>query len=396
MLSRRQILMTAAYGGTLLTALPLNAAIAPAPTDRRLVVINLRGGVDGLALVPAIGDPAFEALRRELSPLTDDIVALDGYFGLHEKLAPLGAFWREKQLAVVHAAATAHRGRSHFDAQDELETGLDRPGATTAGWLNRALGYFDVAAPRLGLAVGYDKPRILLGPVPVATWAPRRLPAADGQFLDKLLQVSRHDAALGQALADGMAFAAANDERLGEDARVAGPASGGRARIRQLARAAGKLLSAEAGGRIAALDIGGWDTHGFQHIALSYRMPYLADAVLALRDGLGDAWRQSLILVVTEFGRTAGPNGTQGTDHGTASAALLIGGAVEGGRIVADWPGLRIDDLHDGRDLRPTMDLRALFKTVLTAHLGIDLAYVDRRVFPDHAGIRPLDGLVRT
>lgn len=394
MLSRRQFLMTAAYGGTLLTALPLSATVAPAPTNRRLIVINLRGGVDGLALVPAIGDPNFETLRRGLAPLTDNIVALDDYFGLHEELTPLHAFWRAEQLAVVHAVATAHRGRSHFDAQDELETGLDRPSATAAGWLNRALGYFDETAPRLGLAVGYDKPRILLGPVPVATWAPRRLPAADNQFLGKLLQVSRHDAAIGQALADGMAFAAANEERLGEDARVAGP-GGGRKRIRQLARAAGKLLSAEAGGRVAALDIGGWDTHGFQHIALSYRMPYLTDAVLALRDGLGDAWRQSLILVITEFGRTAGPNGTQGTDHGTASAALLIGGAVRGGRVVADWPGLRVDDLHDGRDLRPTTDLRALFKTVLTAHLGLDPAYVDRQVFPDHAALQPLDGLIR-
>ncbi len=391
MLTRRAALKSAAAAGAFAAVGPVSIGLAAAPTDRRLVVLILRGGADGLALVPAPGDPAHAARRGQLAE--QEAIDLDGHFALHPKFSGLGALWREGQLAVVHAAQTGYRNRSHFDAQDMLENGLNTLSGVADGWLNRALGYFDDGAPRRGLAAGYGTPLILRGKTPIATWAPRRLPRPDPGFLAKLQAISGPDRQIGKALDAGVKMAETNRALLGR-LEAGGPGSAtSRSAIADLARATGRLLSATAGARVAALEIGGWDTHGYQNIALSYRVPYLDDALVALKDGLGAAWAKSVIIVVTEFGRTARPNGTNGTDHGTAGAVLVLGGAVRGGRVIADWPGLERSSLYQGRDLMATTDIRAIFKGAMIEHLGIDAAFVEARVFPESRSIRPLENL---
>ena len=397
MLSRRDLLKAAGAAGTVAAFGPRTLAFAAVPTESRLVIVILRGGVDGLALAPAPGDPNYQALRRHLADQSTDDgpgnIDLDGFFGLHPMLSDLLPIWQAGELSVVHAATTGYRDRSHFDAQDLLENGLARLSGTADGWLNRALGYFGATEPRLATAVGYGTPLILRGTSPIASWAPRRLPRPDPGYLTNLLAISRSDAVIGTALAEGIRTEQRNRALLGDDLSL-GRGTSTRAAIADLARAAGKLLSAKAGARIAAFDIGGWDTHGYQNIALSYRMSYLNDGLVALKQGLGAAWSNTVVVVITEFGRTAVPNGTNGTDHGTAGAALLLGGAVRGGRVVADWPGLGQSALYQGRDLMPTTDLRAVFKGVLANHLKVDPAYIERHVFPESRSIRPLESLV--
>jgi len=210
------------------------------------------------------------------------------------------------------------------------------------------------------------------------------------------LQLSAADPQLGAALAEGVRSAQGNRALLGELAVQRGGDSVSREALARLAEASGRLLSAGDGPRVATLELGGWDSHGYQKISLSYRVPYLNDMLVSLQRGLGPAWADTVVVVVTEFGRTVAPNGTNGTDHGTAGAALLLGGALRGGRVIADWPGLAPKALYEGRDLMPTTDLRAVFKGLLIEHLQIDEAYVEARVFPDSGAIAPLAGLVRT
>jgi uncharacterized protein (DUF1501 family) len=401
-ITRRKVLQTAAGTAGALAVLgntPL--AFANVPTDRRLVVVILRGGADGLAMVPAPGDPGFRKLRQGLiRPERDgDFLDLDGFFALHPRLTGLAGLWADKQLTIVHAAQTGYRARSHFDAQDLLETGLENVSALADGWLNRVLGYFGGGQPYSGLAVGYGTPLILQGPTPIATWAPRLLDRPDPDFLNKLLAISSGDEALSTALNQGIRTEAANRKRLGHLEMGHGITTSPQA-ITNLAEAAGRLLAAENGARVAVLNIGGWDTHGYQNTSLSYRMPLLDGALMALKDGLGDgpggAWDKTIVMVVTEFGRTAVPNGTNGTDHGTGGVMLLLGGAVRGGKVVAQWPGLGKMDLYQGRDLMPTTDLRSVFKGVVIDHLGLDQAYVEDRVFPHSRKLEPLAHLVAT
>ncbi len=164
------------------------------------------------------------------------------------------------------------------------------------------------------------------------------------------------------------------------------------------AEAAARFLAAADGPRIAVIEASGWDTHanqGAETGQLANRLAGLDAGVAKLRTGLGEAWEDTVVAIVTEFGRTVRVNGTRGTDHGTAGAAILVGGAVRGGRVLADWPGLAPRALHEGRDLRPTTDLRALFKAVLAEHLGLDTGFIDREVFPGSGAARRLDGLIR-
>ncbi len=395
MITRRKVLQGSAATATAIATMGGGRlALAAAPLDSRLVVVILRGGADGLAMVPAPGDSQFKKLRQNLAQLNDNIphIELDGFFGLHPRLVGLGQLWQQKQLAVVHAAQTGYRRRSHFDAQDLLENGLNSVSALADGWLNRALGYFGERQPRAGLAVGYGTPLILQGATPISTWAPRRLPRPEPDYLNKLLAISSTDPAIAGALNQGIKSDLANRDRLGHLETVRSGASGRQA-LADLAAAAGRMLAADDGARVAALDMGGWDTHGYQNIALSYRMPTLDGMLMALKSGLGAAWEKTMVLVVTEFGRTAVPNGTDGTDHGTGGAMLLLGGAVRGGKVHSDWPGLGKTALYEGRDLMPTTDLRSVFKGVVMSHLGIDQAFVEDKVFPDSRAIRPMENL---
>ncbi len=379
-LTRRTLLGTATATG--LSVFGGRLALADAVTNRRFVLVILRGGMDGLAAVPPYGDRFYRQIRGGLAfddPLRGNGMAdLDGFFGLHPALAPIAPWYRAGELLPIHAVATPYRERSHFDGQNLLENGTDRPRGADDGWLNRAIGLLDGGERRLGLAVGQTVPLVLRGDTPVASWSPAVLPEADGAFLDRLAVMYQDDSVFGPLLAEAVSVDAMADSALGGTSRR------GRAQAADLARVAGGMLAAPDGPRIAVLEVSGWDTHAGQGVEtgrLARSLTSLANGLTELRAALGPAWHETVVAVVTEFGRTAMPNGTGGTDHGTAGAALLAGGRIAGGRVLTDWPGLGTSDLYEGRDLAPTLDLRSVFKAVLQEHLELTADAVDRAVF---------------
>ena len=394
--SRRHLLL-----GLSALTLPLpNLALATAPTDRRLVFVVLRGGLDGVGSVVPYADPDYRALRGEIALAEPGqeagVIDLDGRFGLHPALTPLQTLWREKRLAIVHAIATPYRQRSHFDGQDLLENGTADPRAKNGGWLNRSialLGKPKESSRRLGLAIGGAVPLLLRGEVPVTTWSPPLLPDASADFLAKVAQLYRDDRILGPALAQGIGAQAMSTAVIGERMMGATPARGPGA-FKAAADAAGKLLAASDGPRIAVLELNGFDTHAQQRNRIVGPLTAFAEGMVALKDALGSAWNETVVLAASEFGRTAQVNGTLGTDHGTGGVAFILGGRVAGGRVLGRWPGLATSQLHEGRDLAPTTDLRAVAKALLKEHLGLPEDALSRVVFPDSRTVRPFPDLV--
>lgn len=394
MTTRRSFIATAVQLTLLAPFAPLASAAQP---DARLVLVILRGGLDGLAAVPPYADPQYRKLRGALAlsaPGTEGgALALDGTFGLHPALANLHSMYRAGEALVVHAAATPYRERSHFDAQNVLEAGGIEPKGTATGWLNRALGVLNRSGdPRGAIALSDSVPLVLRGEFAVSSWAPSRLPDTDE---DTVARVRRMYEAADPALAASLNAALAARELAG-DASAA--RRGGRVGqdVAPLASAAARFLGSADGPRIAVLDVGGWDTHANQGAAqgtLASRLGGLDTGLQHLKTELGPHWRSTSVLVVTEFGRTVAVNGTRGTDHGTAGCAFLLGGAVAGGRVLADWPGLAARDLHEGRDLRATTDLRALFKAVLLERFGLAEGTLARQVFPGSDAVQPLVGV---
>jgi len=385
-LSRRSALLglTAAF-----TVGRASLALADAPTERRFVVVILRGALDGLAAVVPYGDPALAGLRAQLAPPAPGqdggMLDLGGFYGLHPSLANLHAMYRANEALMVHAIAGPYRVRSHFEAQDCLESGADH--RMTSGWLNRAIQ----ALPAKGgepMAVGVAVPLLMRGPAAVANWAPHGNAALDADLYTRIAALSQPDPLLGPAVVDGLrerGFAAAVlDGTPAEPNRYAFPA---------LAKAAGELLSAADGPRIAALEIGGWDTHSGQAQRLATVLRQLDAGLAALKTALGKAWGHTAVLAVTEFGRTVRMNGTNGTDHGTGSVAFVAGGAVAGGRVVADWPGLGPGKLFEDRDLQPTRDVRSVAKGLLAQHLGLSAAALES-AFPNSADAAPTGRLI--
>jgi uncharacterized protein (DUF1501 family) len=399
-MDRRKFLYTAATGlagAATLTAFP-GLATAALPTDKRLIVVLLRGGMDGLAAVPPLGDKDYAAARGKLA-LTDGL-PLDGFFALHPALAPLHALYKKKELTVFHGIASPYRERSHFDGQNLLENGTDRPNGADSGWLNRTLASFpDERADRVkGLAIGQNVPLILYGKQPVASWAPSRSKMPDSALLDQLERIYDNDALFHNALAQGLAIHEIADEALSgeQKQRMKNINRGNAAGV--LAAAASKLLQDKNGARIATVDVGGWDSHARQGTSggsLANNLKGFAQGVEAFTKNLAPIWDKTAVLVVTEFGRTVHENGTGGTDHGTASAAFLMGGAVNGGQIYADWKGLDKNSLYQNRDLMPTTDMRALFKSVLRDHLGIPLSTIENVIFPGSRSAGTLSNLIR-
>ena len=395
MTTRRSLLATGATL-TLLAPFARLATAAPNP-DARLVLIILRGGLDGLAAVPPYAEPAYAQLRGPIAlakPGSDGgVLDLDGTFGLHPALTNLHAMYRAREALVLHATATPYRDRSHFDAQNVLEAGSIAPSGADGGWLNRALGALDDAGnARDAVALADSVPLVLRGELAVSSWAPSRLPVAGDDLLVRLRQLYwAADPALAQTLYDALEVRAivgdTSEQRMDGRAGLS---------VAPLASAAARFLASADGPRIAVLDAGGWDTHANQGGAqgpLAQRLRGLDDGLQLLKSELGTVWQQTTVLVVTEFGRAAAVNGTRGTDHGTAGCAFLVGGAVAGGRVLGDWPGLAARDLHEGRDLRATTDLRALFKAVLHERFDLGEAALARTVFPASDAVEPLDGL---
>ncbi len=420
-LSRRLFLESALFAGAS-GVVAARLAFANAPTDARFVFVLLRGALDGLSAVPPVGDPDYAGLRGQIAlARTGDGAALalqnaQGVFGLHPALTFLHELYRAEELTLLHAVASPYRERSHFDAQNVLEGGELRPHGSTSGWINRALASLPGGnSHEAGVALGANVPLAMRGPAEVASWSPTKIAALDDETLARITDLYARDPLLSRRLADALesdaiataAQAAASTEA--EDASKGGqPAMAAadeekqkrnyNARYAETARAAAGFLKRDDGPRVAMFDTSGWDTHANEGGAqgqLAARLRALDLALRALRDSLGPVWRRTVVLVATEFGRTAAINGTRGTDHGTGAAAFLLGGAVAGGRVVADWPGLARANLHEKRDLKPTRDLRSVMKGVLRDHLGVPAPALDAKVFPDSANVRALDGLVR-
>ena len=366
--------------------------------DPRLVVVILRGALDGLATVAPIADPDYAGLHGSIA-LTPDgphaAAPLDSFFALHPAMPELARMYRAKQAAMIHAVATPYRDRSHFDGQDVLESGFAGPGRVQSGWLNRALeGLPRGERVMSGLAIGPTTPLVLRGAAPTLGWAPAALPQADDDTASRLVDLYRHrDPALALALSQGLQL---EKVAFGDDIKR-GPGTNNAAAMRMVARGAAKLMAADDGPRIAALAFDGWDTHaneGGPVGRLAQLLSGLDGALAEFEGGLGEHWRDTAVVVATEFGRTARINGTEGTDHGTATVALLLGGAVQGGRVIADWPGLKPASLYQDRDLAPTTDLRAVIKGVLQDHLGLSERVLANTVFPDSTAVRPIQGLL--
>jgi uncharacterized protein (DUF1501 family) len=414
-LSRRAFLETSLFAGAS-TLMASRLAFANAPTDARFVFVLLRGALDGLSAVPPVGDADYAGLRGQIAlAKTGDGAALplEGPFALHPALEFLHRSYAAKELAVLHAVASPYRERSHFDAQNVLESGDMRPHGSTSGWMNRALMAMPHGPSReAGVALGANVPLAMRGPAEVASWSPTKIAALDEATLARVTDLYARDPLLSQRLADAL-----ESDAIATEAQAAAEADGEtpmmnsnvveqdakekrnyNARYAETARAAAGFLKRDDGPRVAMFDTTGWDTHANEGGAqgqLATRLRGLDAALAALKESLGPVWRDTVVLVATEFGRTAAINGTRGTDHGTGAAAFLLGGAVAGGRVLADWPGLSRANLLDSRDLKPTRDLRTVMKGVLRDHLGVPAGALDTSVFPDSAAARPMGGLIR-
>jgi uncharacterized protein (DUF1501 family) len=400
MLNRRDVLkslgLAAVAGNT------PGLAFATGATDAKLVLIVLRGAVDGLAVAAPYGDGKYRSVRGELAlpnpGASGGLLKLDGMFGLHPSLVNVYQSFADGDANIVHAIASPYRERSHFDGQDMLENGATIVGGRRDGWLNRALAQLDNrAGDETAIALAQNTPLVLRGDNSVTSWAPSKLPDADHNTLDRLQRLYAGD----EFFASRLQQALRSQEIAGEQSDMEGTGKrGNEARqFADLMKSTARFLGTPGGPTIAVAELGGWDTHANQGAtdgALANRLAALDAGLGNLRDGLGSDWRETVVVVVTEFGRTVRVNGTRGTDHGTGAAALLMGGAVDGGKVVSDWPGLGKKDLYAERDLMPTTDVRSLFKTVLADHLKLPAGFIESEVFPESEDARPLENLIRT
>jgi uncharacterized protein (DUF1501 family) len=380
MIHRRQFLRFAAVGAGAMMVSP-RMVFANVETDRRFVFIIQRGAADGLNTVIPYADPAYARLRGALAVDPAEALKLDGMFALHPSLTGLSTLYAEKQALFVQAVASPYRERSHFDGQNVLETGGTGPYQIKDGWLNRLVSLLPKTRDE-AIAFAPTIPLALRGKAGVSSYAPSNLPEAPDDLLMRVADLYEADPQLHPLWSAALeARGLADDARARQDPATVG-------------RTAATFLGRADGPRIAMIETSGWDTHSAQAGRLGNQLRGLDTLVTAMREGLGDVWQQTTVLVATEFGRTAAVNGTGGTDHGTAAAAMVLGGAVKGGRILADWPGLAEGSLYEGRDLAPTLDLDALIATVASESLGLDPELAMRTLFPGRPFNGRLGGLV--
>ncbi len=377
-MQRRKFLLTGAALGCSAAASPLLTPIAFAqgPWDNRLVVIILRGAMDGLDVVQPLGDADYAGLRPTL---TADSTDLDGFYALNPALSPLLPLWQAQNLGFIHAVSTPYRDkRSHFDGQDILEAGT--PGLSAEGirdgWLNRMLQTMPGLTAETAYAIGREQMLILTGAAPAARWSPDARMQLSPEARQLLLAVQQDDPLFRTATEDAVMIV----DDLAAEAGTDMPETTLRGDHVKLAQFAASRLRGET--RIASFSISGWDTHNRQAANLGRALSRLSDTLLTLQTELGPVWSKTAVLCMTEFGRTARENGTGGTDHGTGGAMIMAGGAVRGGRVVADWPGLGESDLYAGRDLLPTRDVRAHAGWVMRGLFGLDAGLIEGAVFP--------------
>jgi uncharacterized protein (DUF1501 family) len=381
MVSRRRFLTVSAAGAGAMLVAPY-IAFARAATTRRFVFIIQRGAADGLHIVVPYAEPAYATLRRELTVDVSTAKKLDGTFALHPSLQRTAELYAAGQALFVHAVATPYRDRSHFDGQNVLETGGTSPYQVRDGWLNRLVGMLPTNGAE-AIAIAPTVPTALRGKFEVTSYAPSGLPGPSDDLLLRVGQLYERDAQLGPLWNAAMA----TREMGGPTAAKQDPAG--------IGKLAAGFLARDDGPRIAMIETGGWDTHSAQNGRLAAQLKALDTMLASLRDGLGPVWADTTVLVATEFGRTAAVNGTGGTDHGTGSVAMLLGGAVAGGRVVADWPGLRGADLYEGRDLKPTTSLDAVIAGAAAETFGLDGHRTAAALFLRKSEGKPFEGLVK-
>ena len=358
-----------------------------------LIAIFQRGAVDGLSMVVPHGDPSYYASRgsiavaRPTAGNPETTVDLDGFFGLHPALAPLTPLWNDKRLAIVHACGSPDTTRSHFDAQDYMESGTPGVKSTQDGWLARSLSASPApgTSPFRAVAMGTQLPRSLRGDVgavamgAVADFDVKQDMGRSGggvnarSGFESLYEQSVRDIlhGTGRETFDAVKMLkAANPQRFP-------PANGAqypRGRLGDSLKQIAQLIKADVGLEVAFADVGGWDTHanqGNERGQLAQRLTEFSRSLAALYRDLGDRMADVVVLTMSEFGRTVRENGNRGTDHGHATAMLVLGGAVKGGRMVGPWPGLAREQLYEGRDLAVATDFRHLFAEVAGRHLEV-------------------------
>jgi uncharacterized protein (DUF1501 family) len=384
MFDRRSFIGAGAVGVLAMGFAP-KLAFAKAETDKRFVFIIQRGAADGLGTVAPIGDPAFAGARGALAADFASAPKLDAMFALHPSLTSIGELYGKGQALFAHAVASPYRDRSHFDGQNVLETGGAGAYQVKDGWLNRMLGVLPPTQAK-AIAIAATVPLALRGPREVSSYAPSALPRATDDLLQRVAMLYEGDSQLHALWSEAMGTRALTSDMADDNGRNAA-ATGA---------LAAKLLAPANGARIAMIETGGWDTHAQQRTRLGVQLRGLDGLVGALQTGLGPLWADTMVLVATEFGRTVAVNGTGGTDHGTASSAMLLGGGVKGGRVLADWPGLGQSALFEGRDLRPTLQLDAFIAGAVAEHFGVEPGRTMTTLFPDSANMHPIQGLVRS
>ena len=401
---RRWLIKAALGAGAALPLATLSFAAnlnnpASAKSDKRFVMVVLRGGMDGLYAVPAVGDADFAAARGALAQYAQAVLPLDNGFALHPNLGHMQAMFQQGELAVVHAVGLAYRERSHFDAQQVLESGSSRPYELTTGWLGRALG----AQQNKGLALSTTVPLVLRGSGVIDTWAPSNLPDPSVDLVNRMERMYAADPALATALtraralhfdanlgaALGTNISADMSPQMGTNMSAANRGNN----FAALAARAAEFLAQADGPTAAVLELGGWDSHANQANPggpIANNLRQLDAGLAALRTGLlpSGTWQNTVVVVVSEFGREVAINGTQGTDHGTGGVAFVLGGNVLGGKVLGDWPGLAKKDRYEGRDLRITTDIRSVLKGVLSDHLSVSMRSLNSEVFPGSGALK--------
>jgi uncharacterized protein (DUF1501 family) len=385
--AQRRLLIKTLLGSAAASPLATLSFAASSKNEKRFVMVILRGGMDGLYAVPAVGDPDFAAARGALSQYAEPVLPLNGTFALHPNLPQLHSLFQRGEMGVVHAVGLGYRDRSHFDAQQVLESGSSRPYELNTGWLGRALG----VQQGKGLALNTTVPLVLRGLSTVDTWAPSNLPDPSVDLVNRIERMYGSDPALGLALSRARALHF--DSGMGTDMTPAGVNKAGN--FLTLAGRAAEFLAQADGPQAAVLELGGWDSHANQAApngATANNLRQLDNGLAALREGLlpSGTWQNTVVVVVSEFGREVAMNGTQGTDHGTGGVAFVLGGKVSGGRVWGDWPGLAKKDRNEGRDLRITTDIRSVLKGVLSDHLAVPTRSLNAEVFPGSEAVRPL------
>ena len=384
-LNRRSLLL-AGCAATLVSVAPGARGDTTSAQGRKLVIIILRGAMDGLAALPKLDDADIRTHRAAL--VDDQAIKLSDGFALHSAMPGLAAMYGAKEAAFVPAIAGPYRERSHFAAQDLLECG-EISQVSDDGWLNRAM----LKAPGAysAVSIGPSQPLILRGaPVSATSWSPPVLPEASEDTLQRLLDLYQDDMVLKTSLsaAVGADMVAGSMKADGMGGR------GGPAQYVPQLEAAGKFLAQPGGPQIAVVSLEGWDTHTGQNQALQQRFAALDNGITAMKTQLGDIWKKTAVMAISEFGRTVRINGGGGTDHGTGGLAILAGGAIKGGRMLGDWPGLKSSALFEDRDLRPAVDARSVFKGLLRDQLGWASGDLDTAIFRDSAAAKAMGGLV--